>query len=219
MHLDYLRTILPPRAKLLGLADAMFALHVPSFPGLPGNATYLEGMMEHCFFNMNASASVNQACLASYGFSRGNECFYGGQVAPFVETPLFIVNSKFDTWQEKSVVGIDCEATVSSAGNITLCPPDKAAQEAFWRAYGDTLTQHVAALPSRHGAFLTNCPKHCQTGSGFGDPSTGTVATLGQAVDLWWPEALARGGDPGWAAPRFVALDTDECVPGPPSVC
>ena len=79
MHLDYLRSVLPPSTRLLGLADAMFALHVPAYPG-PGHETYLEGMMEHCFFAMNASASVNQACLAHYG-AQGNECFYGGQVA------------------------------------------------------------------------------------------------------------------------------------------
>jgi hypothetical protein len=127
------------------------------------------------------------------------------------------VNSKFDTWQEKSVVGIACNAKVSAAGVITLCPPSERKQEVFWRDYADTLAQHVAALPSRHGAFLTNCPVHCQTGGGYGDPSTGTVATLGQAVDAWWPQALAHGGEPGWVAPRFIALDTDECVQGPPS--
>ena len=105
MHLDHLRAVLPPSTRLLGLADAMFALHVPAFPG-PGHETYLEGMMQHCFFAKNSSASVNQACLAHYGYAAGNECFYGGQVAPFVETPMFVVNSKFDTWQEASVVGI-----------------------------------------------------------------------------------------------------------------
>jgi hypothetical protein len=70
MHLDYLRTLLSPSTVLLGLADAMFALHVPSYPGLPGNSTYLEGMMNHCFFNKNASASVNQACLTNCAFRR-----------------------------------------------------------------------------------------------------------------------------------------------------
>jgi hypothetical protein len=105
MHIDYLRTLLSPATALLGLADAMFALHVPAFPG-PGHETYLEGMMQHCFFAKNSSASVNQACLAHYGYAAGNECFYGGQVAPFVETPMFVVNSKFDTWQEASVVGV-----------------------------------------------------------------------------------------------------------------
>ncbi len=138
---------------------------------------------------------------------------------PFVETPLLVVNSKFDTWQEVSVVGVDCKANVSKDGDIDLCPPGMAQQEAFWRAYGDTLTARVSALPPRHGAFITNCPVHCQTGARWTDPSTGTVATLGQAVDAWWPDALAHGGQPGWEAPRFIALDADQCVKGPPSRC
>jgi len=211
MHVDYLASLLSPKTVLLGLADAMFALHVPSFPG-PGHATYLEGMFEHDFFAMNATASVNQACLAHYGAAHGNECFYGGQVAPFVQTPILVVQSKFDTWQEVSIVGINCTAKVSPTGEITLCPPGMEVQEAFWKAYGDTMVDAIHALPRRHGVHLTNCPVHCQTGAGWGDPSTGTLATLGQAVARWWPEALLHGREPGWAAPRFLALDSDECV-------
>ena len=216
-HIDYLSSLLSPSTVLLGLADAMFALHVPAFPG-PGHTTYLEGMYQFVFTNMNASASLNQKCLAHYGAARGNECLYGAQVAPFVQTPMLVVNSRYDTWQEKSVVGIDCEANVSSSGGISLCPPGMEQQGKFWVAYGDTLAAAASALPPRHGVFLTNCPVHCQTGTGFGDPSTGAVATLGEAVDRWWPEALAHGKEPGWAAPRFIALDADECVQGPPSL-
>jgi hypothetical protein len=217
-HIDYLASLLSPSTVLLGLADAMFAFHVPAYPG-PGYITYLEGMFNHTFFDMNATASVNQACLAHYGELHGNECFYGGQVAPFVQTPMFVLNSKYDTWQEKSIMGIRCNTKVSSTGQITLCPPNMQNEEMFWKAYGDTMMGHAFALPPRHGVHFTNCPRHCQSGDNvsWGDPSTGTVATVGQAVDRWWPDALVHGREPNWVAPRYIALDSDECVRGPPA--
>jgi hypothetical protein len=216
-HLDYLATLLPPATPLLGLADAMFALHAPAWPG--GSATtYLSGMLAWGFQAWNSSAAVNQGCLAHYGLARGSECLYGANVAPFVQAPLLIVQSKYDTWQEVSIMGLNstaCPATVQPAtGAITLCLPPFAAQGAFWEAYGATLAAALAALPPRHGAFLTNCPIHCQTGSGWGDPSAGLEGTLGQAFGAWWPAAVAHGREPGWAAPRYVAGPADGCLQG-----
>ena len=216
MHIDYLASLLSPGTVLLGLADAMFAFHVPAYPG-PGHITYLEGMLNHTFFAMNATASVNQACLAHYGKGKGNECFYGGQVAPFVQTPMLVVNSKYDTWQKASIMGIQCEPVVSKTGQITLCPPSMQDEETFWKAYGDTMMGHASTLPLRHGVHFTNCPTHCQSSAIrlWEDPSTGTEATVGQAVDLWWTDALVHGRDPNWVAPRHIALDSDECIKGP----
>ena len=122
-----------------------------------------------------------------------------------------------DTWQEISVVGLNssaCPASVAKDGTITLCLPAFAEEQVFWERYGEELTARVAALPPRHGAFVTNCPVHCQTGVGWEDPSVGAIATLGQAVSAWWPDALAHSREPGWAAPRFVARNTDGCLLG-----
>lgn len=35
---------------------------------------------------------MNQACLAHYGVSNGAACLFGGNVAPFVKTPMFVVS-------------------------------------------------------------------------------------------------------------------------------
>ena len=31
-------------------------------------------------------------------------------------------------------------------------------------AYGKRMVAGLTGLPARHGAFLSNCPAHCQTG-------------------------------------------------------
>ena len=49
----------------------------------------------------------------------------GSLAAQYVETPLFVVNSKFDTWQEKAIIGVNC--------TVSKCPKP---EQAFWAAYG-----------------------------------------------------------------------------------
>ena len=53
---------------------------------------------------MNCSASVNQACLAAHPGKAGSTCMFGADAAPFVKTPLFVLNSMYDTWQAKASV-------------------------------------------------------------------------------------------------------------------
>lgn len=225
LHADYLATFLPPPPStptLLALADAMFSLNVSAYPG--GTAsTYLRAMYLWGYTAWNASSSLNAGCLAHYGAEDGVACLYGANVAPFVQTPVLVVNSVFDTWAEISTMGLptsQCPGSVAANGTITLCLPQFPAQEAFWLAFGEVLRSAAAALPPRHGVFLTNCPAHCQTGSGWADPSNGgDTPSLGEVVDLWWPLALQHGREPGWAAPRFIASSTAGCKVGSLPVC
>ena len=157
-HIDYLASLLPSTTMVVGLADAMYALHVPSFPG---GEPFFAGMVEWGFTAFNSSASVNQDCLAHYGMARGAECMFGGQVAPFIKAPMLIVNSKHDTWQEVTILELNtthCPGTIAKNGTITLCLPSYPKEEAFWVAYGETTAASVQQLPPRHGAFLTCVP-------------------------------------------------------------
>lgn len=216
-HVDFIASTLPPTTVVLGLADAMFALERTAWPG-PNTTTYVVGMFEFVASNWDPTgAPVNAPCLAHFGAADRVRCLWGATAARFVATPMFIINSKFDTWQQLSIVGLnktDCPATVSPTGVITLCTPEHADMTAFWVAYGDDLTAALAALPPHFGAFITNCPAHCETGNGWNNPSHGKAATLGEAVAAWYPAAVAHVRDPTWAAPRFVANDADECVGG-----
>ena len=54
-----------------------------------------------------------------------SQCMLGSLAAQYVETPLFVVNSKFDTWQEKAIIGLNC--------TVSKCPKP---EQDFWAAYG-----------------------------------------------------------------------------------
>lgn len=212
-HVDYIASLLAPGTFVAGLADAMFAFPFGAFAGGPSPIFNVFEWVA----SLNSSAGLQQGCLNHFGESNASQCLFGGVVAPFVQSPLFVVNSKHDTWQEITVVALNktrCPGTIAANGTITLCLPEFPAEGTYWVEYGQFMAASLAALPKRHGGFLTNCPLHCQTGAGWADPSTGTVATLGQAVERWWSDAVAHAGEPGFVAPRFVADDADQCVGG-----
>ena len=47
----------------------------------------------------NSSGSANSACAASFLPAERWKCFFGQEVAKHVKTPLFVLNSKYDSWQ------------------------------------------------------------------------------------------------------------------------
>eukprot|EP00665_Eupelagonemidae_sp_cell47_P009562 gene9562-3500_t len=54
----------------------------------------------------------------------------GANAARFVDTPTFILNSKYDYWQQIDVLNVSCVPPG--------CPP---AVESFWVAYGAALVR------------------------------------------------------------------------------
>ena len=193
LHTDYVAARLrPSRTRVLGLADAMFSLEHNDIVGTPR----FPSVMQWGYSAWNASDGVNAACLAHYGPADAWHCMFGANVAPFVSTPMMIVNSKYDTWQEKAILGLDC--TVGKCANGT--------EEAFWVNYGHAMVAALDAVPARHSAFLSNCPAHCQTGTG-GNWGKRTVngTALGTAVAIWFNASISVDMTSTLAsAPRWV---------------
>lgn len=107
----------------------------------------------------------------------------GSLAAQYVETPLFVLNSKFDTWQQKAIIGVNC--------TVTKCPKS---EQDFWAAYGKKMVGLLESMPAQHGAFVTNCPAHCQTGtaSAWGKRTiNGTV--MGAAFGAWYADRQSGG--------------------------
>lgn len=183
LHADYVASRMPSSVQTLALADAMFAVESDSWQGEPLYPT----RMRWGYHAWNASASVNQKCLKSLGGGDGStgwQCMFGATAAQYVDTPLFVVNSKFDTWQKAAIIGVNCT-------KITECT---AQQQAYWAAYGTKMVQLLHSMPPQHGAFVTNCQAHCQTGTSSdwnGRTINGTV--MGTAFGEWYADRTAKG--------------------------
>jgi hypothetical protein len=200
-----------PAAKVVVLADAMYSLNHDDFQ----QDGHWPHFMSWVYHNMDATgASVNEACVTDmankYGTPPGNRsegwrCMFGTAVAPYLKTPTFILNSKYDLWQGAQIIGANA---FKCTANISACP---APIKAFWVDYGNEMVQLLDALPARHGAYLHNCQSHCQTGLGPWTSDTVNGTYMGQAVATWYAAAM-KGTQA--SVPRSIdRCDVEPCAP------
>ena len=178
IHADYIASRMPKTVKTVALADAMFSIDTPDVHG----AFSAPERFSWIFTGMNCSASVDQACLVAN--PNGTACMFGANTAPFVKTPLFVLNSKFDTWQAGGIIGAG-----KCGSKISTCP---APIQTFWKAYGMRMVETLKALPAQHGGFLSNCQAHCQAGSGAWHDVFIDGTAMGDAFVGWYNATMVR---------------------------
>jgi hypothetical protein len=134
IHADYIVSRMPATVKTAALADAMFSIHTASFDG----GMKFPDAMKWLFEAMNCSGSVNQACLAAHP-ANGDVCMFGANTAPFIKTPLFVLNSMYDTWQAGAIIDAGaCGKNISSC-SVPL--------QQFWHTYGEKMVTVLRDLP------------------------------------------------------------------------
>ena len=208
-----------PSAKVVAVADAMFSLNHDDFAA----DGHWPRFMQWVYMNMDPTgASVDETCVvamaAKYGVPAGNRsegwrCMFGAAVVDYIETPTFVLNSKYDTWQAAQIISAgSCGTNISScAANVTD----------FWVDYGHKMVELLDAMPPRHGAYVHNCQSHCQSGMSpdynndtVHDAASGFSSTMGGAVHAWYQAAIA--GKPE-TAKRYI--DRCDVLPCPGDIC
>jgi len=136
-HADALRALVPSAiANVVGFADSGFYLDRAIFTPLK----------HFVIAGQNATGLMNSRCLAD---NRGREerCLIAAVVAPYLSTPIFAWQSRYDTDQRTCEMSREC-----------------AADPACVRSYGDDLAREISVrLPASrgHGVFLDSCDRHC----------------------------------------------------------
>eukprot|EP00756_Hemistasia_phaeocysticola_P003666 Hpha_TRINITY_DN1236_c0_g1::TRINITY_DN1236_c0_g1_i1::g.44821::m.44821/K19882/NOTUM; O-palmitoleoyl-L-serine hydrolase len=172
-----------------GFADAMYSLIYDDYAGVP----IFPQRMQWLATAMNVRRNINQACVSAYPNNTHWQCMFGSVVLNHITTPMFVLNSKYDTWQLKAILALsdDCKN-----GPSAPCP---SAMVSYWNNYTHQMLAKAAEVPNQHSMFLTNCAAHCQSGTGA-DWAVRAVngTTIGGAVTQWW----SAGGGTGM---RWVA--------------
>lgn len=106
VHSDYIRTRLRrvSNASVRVLADAGFFLDEPSIDG----SDTMRYIFRETYTLHNSSAGLNHDCLHAQKRKRKYRCFFPQYLLPFVSTPVFLVNSLYDSWQLGSLSNISC---------------------------------------------------------------------------------------------------------------
>jgi hypothetical protein len=155
----------PAAARITGLSDAGFFLdHVTE-----GGSQYRSQLFEWGFGAWNATPALSASCIAVFGW----KCIMPQYTARFITTPLFMVNSRYDSCQLGG-----CELMLPAP--IGPWAAMSASSQVAARQYSKDFDTAVAAsgfseMP-QHGGFLVSCIVHCNAGD-----------------SAWWTSAAAAG--------------------------
>ena len=136
LHLDYWRSRLPRAATVVGLADSGF------FLDWKRNATAAHSYDADIRWGYEATRwDVDADCRPA-----GADCAFAEHALAFVDTPVFVLQSLYDSWQLQWELG-EPE------------PVDYAALN----AYGRDLEGRLRAAAARASGFVERCYHHCTT--------------------------------------------------------
>ena len=176
LHTDWFAAQLPD-AKTSGMPDSGWFLN--GNYARDGKADY-GSRMQNLFTMANVSASLPPACVAKLGY----RCLFANYLMPFVRTPTFAVNSRFDASMAPGMYegGSEAYTCEEYMKDINKCNASK------MNAFGGLIeNQMQSLLKPPHGAFLHSCYRHC--GGTTDQLSIGSLTAL-QAFKVWY-----EGGD------------------------
>ena len=182
-HLDALRQMLPPTARVVGFADSGFYLDRPIFTPLKRFVVLVSGH--------NATALLNGRCRDAHPWAL-EKCLVAQVSGFYLSTPLFAFQSRYDLDQR------GCEMTRACAAS-TACISEYGANLTV--AMHTWLGATARSGAARHAAFLDGCSRHCDDS----DVAKGSFplrmhaagTTPLQALAKWFSGAPARLEQPG----------------------
>lgn len=204
LHLDHVAARLPGVRVVGNPVCGFFLDHLQAY----GNATY-PNQMQYVFNMQNSTGSLSPVCQSAMGAADAWKCIMAPYAAPYINTPWFAFQSRFDHWQLAEILFLPCMQSQPYA------PPYKPSscigtpQDTDIEEYGPSFMTQFRPLMtgSRNGAFVDACIIHGSTNSSIDG------ATNFEAFDMWLQGSLAH---PTWWTYKCWGSDEDgPCDPSP----
>jgi len=188
---DYIHTILPKSVEKYAVAplSGFFEKHENTL-GQPVYPDQLEQIFEL------ANATTDEECISVFQHSK-SQCAFAENVYPFIETPVFVIDSAYDSWQIACIltsVPVPPESYdngrcygvpgwLPCAQNPSTCDPVQLAVfNGYARDFREKLTSSKTNTKVGNGAFIHSCFSHCLNS---GNLIIGDVS-LPNALLNWW---------------------------------
>ena len=183
LHLDWWRRQLPTAATVAGLADSGFFL---DWQRNTTSAHSYDSDLRWGFQAMNYSGGV-AACVAAKRAKGAppSDCAFAGHALPFVRTPVFILQSVYDSWQ------LQWEHGEHKA------PHDFAALNAYGARLSSAIKTAVRLNEQAGGTvggFVERCYHHCTTTMLWTTRPAIAGITPQEAFGRWYRGLAAGGG-------------------------
>ncbi|CAN1299245.1 Pectin acetylesterase 7 [Linum perenne] len=214
LHCEKFRGLLPASARVKCVSDAGFFIHGKN---LPASCTSRMRPDLVCTFNLSKTQNLKKTVP---NFMSTLQCFFPQYVAQTMRTPLFIINSAYDSWQIKNVLA---PTSSDKKGEWKSCKLDlKKCSAAQLQTVQGFRTQFLSAVntglgnstTSSRGLFINSCYAHCQSGSALTWAGKGPIldnTRIGKAVGDWfWDRNRFEKIDcPYPCNPTCVSVDSD----------
>jgi len=175
LHADYIGKQLPSsvtKFRAIPLSG-FFLYHVNT----EGKKVYPD-QMKYAFQMQNSTGGVDEGCIASKPVDYQWECFFAQENYPFIETPIFVINSAYDSWQVPCILASEPVGQNSSSngacgaapgwGNCTVDLDNcNVIQDTIVQQYGDDFVTQLTSIATwnkpGNGAFIHSCYTHCDS--------------------------------------------------------
>ncbi|KAM7507365.1 hypothetical protein LguiA_017818 [Lonicera macranthoides] len=180
LHCDKFEALLATKARVKCLSDGGYFLHAKDFYG----GYHFEYLKFDKVVGVHGSAkNLPQTCTAKI---KPSLCFYPQNVIQRIKTPLFILNSIFDTYQLEYIFTLTYLPKVGRfwlkcPNNTKYCSSSQIRRlEGLQSEFVNTILTRLGNHPSSRGWFIDSCYTHCQ--SLFGPSWLGPNVTLSDKV-------------------------------------
>ncbi|XP_076925270.1 pectin acetylesterase 7-like [Bidens hawaiensis] len=198
---DKFHGFFPPSTKVKCIADAGYFPHVKDLSGEYRFEQYFDKIV-----TLHGSAnSLPSGCTSNM---KPGLCFFPEFTMPYINTPIFVVNSAFDTWQ---VANMFATNESDPNGEFTKCKNDlKECSTSQLQRLQEFRSGFLGSINSvtkspTEGRLINTCYTHCQT-----DEST----RFANATSKLGDKTIAEGVD-DWYNDRseFQKIDTEHVDP------
>ncbi|XP_047341429.1 pectin acetylesterase 8-like [Impatiens glandulifera] len=185
LHCDKFRTIMPASTKIKCIADAGYFINAKDLSG----ASHIQSFYDDVVRTHASEKNLPSSCTSK--MSPGL-CFFPQNVVPQIQTPIFLVNAAYDSWQIKNILApgvADPHGTWHNCKlDITKCSSTQL------QTMQDYRLQFLSALNgvsnSARGYFINSCYAHCQTETQEtwlrSDSPVLSGTTISKAVGDWY---------------------------------
>ncbi|KAG7015115.1 Pectin acetylesterase 8 [Cucurbita argyrosperma subsp. argyrosperma] len=186
LNCDHFKSLLPSTTKVKCLSDAGYFINAKDVSGTQHIADFYSDVVA-------THASAKNLPISCTSKMKPEMCFFPQNVVQLIQTPIFLVNAAYDSWQIKNILApgvADPHGTWHSCKlDIKNCSPIQLRTMQDFRVQFLSALNGVGSSLSR-GLFIDSCYAHCQTETQEtwlrADSPTLSKTTIAKAVGDWY---------------------------------
>jgi len=197
IHIEEIRSMMPSTVKRFKASP--FSGVFLDYPNAEGKMIF--GQNLEIVYKLHNSTS-NQRCLSSVPSAMRYKCLFAENLMNFIDTPLFVINSAYDSIATSCIVGSEPALGPSKTGagncsavpgwaqcenNSALCTKEEWLKvEAYGNTFMTTIENHPKFDQAGNGLFECNCHSHSMEAGDAWYVYTVQGTVMRDAVRAWY---------------------------------